>query len=56
LKGWEDSFDQNDLIEEPQEVVLNMPKGMKKKSIFYELTCREIDIKALLATVYRTAG
>ena len=37
LKGWEDFFDQGDLIEEPEQVVVNMPEGMKRKSIFYEL-------------------
>jgi hypothetical protein len=37
LKGWEDFFDRGDLIEEPEEVVFNMPEGMKRKSIFYEL-------------------
>ena len=37
LKGWEDFFYQGDSIEEPEQVVVNMPEGMKRKSIFYEL-------------------
>jgi hypothetical protein len=37
LKGWEDFFDRGDSIQEPEQVVVNMPEGMKRKSIFYEL-------------------
>jgi hypothetical protein len=37
LKAWEDFFDQGDSIEEPEQVVVNMPERMKRKSIFYEL-------------------
>jgi hypothetical protein len=37
LKGLEDFFDRGDSIEEPEQVVVNMPEGMKRKSIFYKL-------------------
>jgi hypothetical protein len=37
LKAWEDFFDRGDSIEQPQQVVVNMPGGIKRKSIFYEL-------------------
>jgi hypothetical protein len=37
LKAWEDFFYWGDSIEEPKQVVVNMPEGMKRKSIFYEL-------------------
>jgi hypothetical protein len=37
LKSWEDFFDQGDSIEEPKQVVVNMPEGMKRKYIFCEL-------------------
>ena len=37
LKGWEDFFDRGDSIEEPEQVVVYMPEGMKRISIFYEL-------------------
>ena len=37
LKAWEDFFDWGDSIEEPEQVVVNMLEGMKRKSIFYEL-------------------
>ena len=36
-KAWEDFFDQGYSIQEPEQVVVNMPNGMKMKSIFYEL-------------------
>lgn len=36
-KAWEDFLDQGALIEEPKQVVAEMPKGMRRKSIFYEL-------------------
>ena len=34
-KAWEDFFDQGALIEEPEQVVVEMPEGMRRKSIFY---------------------
>jgi len=37
LKAWEDFFDQDYSIQEIEQVVANMPNGMKWKSIFYEL-------------------
>ena len=37
MKALEDFFDRVDSIEEPKLVVVNMPKGMKMKSIFFEL-------------------
>jgi hypothetical protein len=37
LKAWEDFFYWDYSIEEPKQVVVNMPEGMKRKSIFYEL-------------------
>jgi hypothetical protein len=37
LKAWQDFFDGGDSIEEPEQVVIKMPEGMKRKSIFYEL-------------------
>ena len=37
LKSWEDSFNRGNLIKELEQVVINMPEGMKRKFIFYEL-------------------
>jgi hypothetical protein len=37
LKAWKDFFDGGDSIEETKQVVIKMPKWMKRKSIFYEL-------------------
>ena len=37
LKAWQDVFDGGDSIEEPGKVVIKMPEGMKRKSIFYEI-------------------
>ena len=37
LKAWEDFFDWGDSIEEPEQVLVNITEGMKRKSIFYEL-------------------
>ena len=38
MKAWQDFFDEGDYsIEEPEQVVIKMPEGMKRKSIFYEL-------------------
>jgi hypothetical protein len=37
LKYWKDVFDGVDSIEEQEQVVIKMPEGMKRKSIFYEL-------------------
>ena len=34
-KAWEDFFDQVYSIQEPEEVVVNMLNGMKRKYIFY---------------------
>ena len=36
-KSWEDFFDQGYSIQELEQVVVNMPNGMKRTSIFYEL-------------------
>ena len=33
-KAWEDFFDQGYSIQELEQVVVNMPNGMKRKSIF----------------------
>jgi hypothetical protein len=41
LKSWEDFFDCGDSFEEAEQVVFNMPEGMKRKSIFYELLLLE---------------
>ena len=30
-------FNRGDSIKEPEQVVVNMPKGMKRKAIYYEL-------------------
>jgi hypothetical protein len=49
LKGWEDFFNRDDSIEEPEQVVVNMPEGMKRKSIFYDLPyCKDLLISHLL--------
>jgi hypothetical protein len=37
LKAWHDFFDGGDSIEEPEQVVINMPEGMKRKSICYDI-------------------
>jgi hypothetical protein len=38
LKSWEDFFDRNHSIEEPEQVLVDMLEGMNKDSIFYELS------------------
>ena len=37
LKSWNDFFLHDHSIEEPEQVMVEMPKGMNRKSIFYDL-------------------
>ena len=37
LKSWNDFFLHDHSIEEPEQVMVEMPKGMNRKSIFYDI-------------------